>query len=327
MGAIDRSVATLHERHILKIRIGISTCPNDTFAFHPLLEQRIDTDGFEFDFSLLDVQDLNERLWAGQLDVGKASFHAALKLVQQYGVFSAGSALGFGNGPLLLAGDHVRQTGRSNPSGRAEATQEEDSGHWTPPPGPDSRVLCPGADTTASLLYRLFYPDVGQVQHVIFSEIAPALLSGNADYGVCIHEGRFTYRQLGLHKVVDLGERWQQETGAPLPLGGILGRLELGWPTLQRLSTVIARSVEYALANRQQALPTMQRFAQELNPEVIWAHVDLYVNRWTQELGSVGAMALERLAQQTAGVGLVEPGIRLKIIPPLQSIQSTATFC
>jgi len=270
----------------MKIRIGISTCPNDTFAFFPLLERRIDTDGFDFEFELLDVQELNRLLAAGQLDVGKASFHAALKLADRYGVFPAGSALGFGNGPLLLA---------AREGSRLDA--------WESAAGPPV-VLCPGADTTAYLLYQLFYPGSGRVEQVVFSEIAASLLAGRADFGVCIHEGRFTYRRQGLSLVEDLGQRWERETGLPLPLGGILGRWALGDEVLARLSRVIGTSVAYALGHRTEALPTMQRYAQEMDPAVIWSHVDLYVNRWTEDLGQEGWRSLEclsRMAQRLSG--------------------------
>ncbi|MBL8892716.1 MAG: 1,4-dihydroxy-6-naphthoate synthase [Planctomycetaceae bacterium] len=289
----------------MKIRIGISTCPNDTFAFSPLLDKRLDTDGLEFEFCLLDVQELNERLRAGDLDVGKASFHAALSLSERYGVFAAGAALGFGNGPLLLARPGI--TGSSSASinlGTPDRGSQEPVSRVVGP-NASARVLCPGQDTTAHLLFRLFYPGVDQVDQVVFSEIAPALLSGRADYGVCIHEGRFTYHQQGLGLVEDLGQRWEMETGSPLPLGGILGRLDLGAEVLGRISRLIQASVRTALTQRELALPMMRFYAQEFADEVLWAHVDLYVNRWTVDLGRVGLSALQELGRRAATCGLV----------------------
>jgi 1,4-dihydroxy-6-naphthoate synthase len=309
----------------MRIKIGISTCPNDTFAFFPLLERRLATDGFELDFCLLDVQELNERLQAGALDVGKASFHAALKLAERYAVFSAGSALGFGNGPLLLASPNTavdvgpRGSEDSGPSGGSVANQVASQpvvAGRAVPPGSAARVWCPGQDTTAHMLYRLFYGERGQVQQAVFSEIAPALLDGRADYGVCIHEGRFTYQQQGLRLVEDLGERWERETNAPLPLGGILGRRDLGAETLSRLGRLIEASVRMALGQRGEALSTMQRYAQEFSPEVLWAHVDLYVNRWTERLGAEGERALAILAERAVALGLVPPGTRLDVVSP-----------
>jgi len=294
----------------MKIRIGISTCPNDTFSFFPLLTRRLETNGIDFEFCLLDVQELNERLHAGELDVGKASFHAALKLSDRYGVFAAGAALGFGNGPLLLA-----RPGMGEPDPIQNGGIKSLAGIHVPPPRKESRVLCPGRDTTAYLLYRLFHGDMGRVQQVVFSEIAPALLAGDADYGVCIHEGRFTYQQQGLGLVEDLGQRWERERGAPLPLGGILGRLDLGSEVLGRISRLIQASVRDALAHRGLALPMMQRHAQEYDEAVLWSHVDLYVNRWTEDLGDVGLAALNELRRRAATVGLVSDAQRWTIIP------------
>lgn len=298
----------------MRIRIGISTCPNDTFSFSPLLDKRLDTDGLEFEFCLLDVQELNERLRAGVLDVGKASFHAALSLSDRYGVFAAGSALGFGNGPLLLARPGIAALNlKAGVSAAADQCSAELVARVVGP-NSSSRVLCPGRDTTAHLLFRLFYPSSGNVEQVVFSEIAPALLAGRADYGVCIHEGRFTYRKQGLGLVEDLGQRWELETGSPLPLGGILGRLDLGSEVLGRISRLIQESVRTAFAQRELALPTMRRYAQEFGDDVLWSHVDLYVNRWTEDLGQVGLAALTELGRRAAASGLVAVEPRWTII-------------
>lgn len=284
-----------------RISIGISTCPNDTFAFFPLVDNLVDTEGLEFDFQLLDVQQLNEGLMTQQWDVAKASFHAALLVANQYTVFNSGSALGFGNGPLLLAAcpgqpqnwssDDVRRTGRRKP-----------------------RILCPGKHTTATLLYRLFYPDVGEMEQVVFSEIMPALEAGEADFGVCIHEGRFTYQEQGLSLVEDLGQRWETETGQPLPLGGIVGNQRLGQETLTRIDRCLTRSIQYALTHRNLALPLMKRHAQELQESVIWQHVDLYVNRWTEKLGTAGADALAKLSEKAAEVGVISSNTKLQLV-------------
>ena len=203
------------------IHLGISTCPNDTFAFHALLNRRVDWRGLDFHVELLDVQELNERLARGEFDVAKASFFAALRMTDRLGVFRSGSALGYSVGPLLLA---AANTGPPSDAWRdAQGTMRE------------PRVLCPGEATTAHLLYRLFHGQ-GQVEYAVFSDIMPSLQAGTADYGVCIHEGRFTWQEQGLHRVEDLGERWEQATNSPLPLGGILGRLSLDRDTLARVA-------------------------------------------------------------------------------------------
>ncbi len=261
------------------IQLGISTCPNDTFAFHGLLNGLIDTSGLNFEISLLDVQQLNDRLPKGEFDVAKASFHAALLLAEQMLVLPSGSALGFGNGPLLLS----RHAG----TGPAEFF---DSSRLPV-------VLCPGATTTATLLYQLFYDVPCDMRQVVFSEIMPALVAGTADFGVCIHEGRFTWQQHGLHCVADLGTTWQQRTQLALPLGGILARRELGRETIARVQDVVRRSIEYGLTHRQQTLPTMRRYAAEFDDDVLMAHVDLYVNEHTRDLGELGRRSLAKLSE------------------------------
>jgi len=175
-------------------------------------------------------------------------------------------------------------------------------------------VLCPGQHTTAYLLYRLFYPGPAEVRQVVFSEIMPALRAKTADFGVCIHEGRFTYRAEGLSLVEDLGQRWEKETGVPLPLGGILGDQKLGDNVLSLIDQTISDSVQYGLAHRQQALPFMQKYAQELDPDVVWAHVDLYVNQWTEHLGAGGKKSLDVLAKMAVKAGVMSHNTQLRIV-------------
>lgn len=281
------------------IHLGISTCPNDTFTFHGLIENKVDRHGLDFHFEMLDVEELNRRLFAGQFDVAKASFHAALRLADQVGVLPSGSALGFGVGPLLLAArpgthprDLVRDTGSSDDTPRA------------------ARVLCPGEMTTATLLFRLFHPGEGEVRQVVFSEIMPALESRRAEFGVCIHEGRFTWRERGLALVEDLGTVWEQQTATPLPLGGIVARHRLGSDTLRRVQAAIHDSLEYGLAHRAETVATMRRYAQELTEEIMFAHVDLYVNQWTRDLGDDGRRALATLAERAAEANILPDGLR-----------------
>lgn len=264
------------------IRLGISTCPNDTFAFHALMSGAVDLRGLTFEIDLLDIQQLNERLFKGEFDVAKASFHAALLLTAETFVLPSGSALGFGVGPLLLS----RQPGIQ-------------------PANPREVTLCPGRHTTASLLFSLFWANTTQVRHVVFSDIMPMLARAEADFGVCIHEGRFTWQQENLGCVEDLGTRWETETQCPLPLGGILARRKLGSQQLAAIQAVIRDSVEYALANPDAALPTMRRYAQEFDDRVLMQHVELYVNDWTRDLGPVGATALNQLSHRAKLAGLV----------------------
>lgn len=271
------------------IRLGISTCPNDTFAFHGLLTRAVDWRGLQFEVELLDIEQLNERLLGDGFDVSKTSFHAALHLTDDHVVLPSGSALGFGVGPLLLS---------AVPESRPES-----AGQLT---------LCPGRHTTAALLFALFHPNTTRVEHVVFSEIMPRLEARKADFGVCIHEGRFTWRERGLGLVEDLGIRWEQETGCPLPLGGIVASSRLPAETIATVQQVIHESLQFALADRQAALPTMRKYAQEFDDHVLMQHVDLYVNQWTLDLGTEGARALDELSARAASIGL-GTGSRLQV--------------
>ena len=266
-----------------KIKLAISTCPNDTFAFHGLLTNQVDTRGLDFSIELLDIQQLNDGLFARRFDVAKASFHAALLLAEDTVVLPSGSALGFGVGPLLLA------------------SQAETS----PASMTSSLTLCPGAHTTATMLFRLFYGNQPQVEHRVFSEIMPKLIQQQADFGVCIHEGRFTWQDQGLFLVEDLGTRWETATQTPLPLGGILASRKLAPQTIAAVQSTIRDSLELALANPESALPTMSQHAQEFDEEVLMKHVQLYVNAWTVDLGPTGAAALKELSHRARSVGLI----------------------
>ena len=274
------------------IRLGISTCPNDTFAFHGLLTKAVDWRGLEFEIDLLDIEQLNERLLgdgSDDFDVGKVSFHAALGAAERIVVLPSGSALGFGVGPLLLAA-----MPESTPCDTTQLT------------------LCPGRHTTAALLFALFHPDSTRVEQAVFSEIMPRLRAGSADFGVCIHEGRFTWQQQGLTLVEDLGLRWETESDCPLPLGGIVASRSLPADTIARVQRVIADSLRFALANPAAPLPTMRDYAQELDDAVLMEHVDLYVNDQTLDLGPLGQRALDELSVRATAVGLGSGG-RLEV--------------
>ncbi len=263
------------------IRIGISTCPNDTFAFHGLLTGAVAAPGLALEFELCDVEELNRGVLSGRYDVAKVSFHLALQRAAELWVLESGSALGFGNGPLLLAAEGA-----------------------APRPDRAARVWCPGAHTTATLLYRLFHPDGAAPHQAVFSEIMPALGSGAADFGVCIHEGRFTYREAGLRLVEDLGAVWERATGSPLPLGGIVARRALGEDVARRVQAGLAASLAYARRHPETTLPTMRAHAAELDDRVLWQHVELYVNRHTERLGQVGRRALAALAERAQAAGV-----------------------
>jgi 1,4-dihydroxy-6-naphthoate synthase len=265
---------------VTALRVGLSTCPNDTFLFHGLLTGKVPAPGLQLDFVLADVEELNTALAAGALDAGKASFATALRLADRYGVLPVGSALGFGVGPVLLARPGLTGAPRS--------------------------LLCPGEGTTATLLLRALHPDwttrervaSGMLRQMRFDQIMPALQRGEADAGVAIHEGRFTYERFGLSLLEDLGASWERLTGGPVPLGGLLARHDLGRETHAALTGALRASLSYAQSHRDEALATMRRHAQELDDDVLWEHVRLYVNESTADLGPVGRRALDELARR-----------------------------
>ena len=279
-----------------RLAIGISTCPNDTFAFHALLTGEVRPRGLELSFELADVEELNRGLHAGRFDVCKASAHTALKLFDQIGALPCGWALGHGVGPVLLAAP-----GCSDP--RA-------------PLGGGRRplVLCPGRGTTATLLWKHFHPEPVELRQCVFSEIMPALAHGRADFGVCIHEGRFTWREHALALVEDLGETGERATDTPLPLGGLVARRSLDDDTLARVSDAVRASLAWGLAHREACLATMRRHAQEQTERVLWAHVDLYVNERTLELGETGRTALAALSRLARERGLLPEGAELRVL-------------
>lgn len=280
----------------MRLRLGLSTCPNDTFAFHAILERRIDLRGLEFDAELLDVQQLNDGLFAGRYDVSKASFYAALLLAGDYGVVRAGAALGFGVGPLIVAA-------------RPGVV-----------PAPDARVICPGETTTATLLYRSLHPGMGTIRHAVFSDIGAALRRGEADLGVLIHEGRLTYQRDGLTLVEDLGESFERVAQAPVPLGGILARLALPEDVVDRFTAVLRDSIAYAWEHPDDVLPTIRAHAQELGEDVIWPYVRLYVTEHTVDLGDDGERALRTLDRTAAAAAAVPAGT-----PQLRILGSAVT--
>lgn len=271
------------------LRIGLSTCPNDTFLFHALLTGAVRPRGLELEFVLADVEELNECMLRGELDLAKTSFHAMLAMAERVRVLPTGSALGYGVGPLLLAA----------PGRRTEL-----------PLGREALVLAPGRWTTAALLLELLLERPARVEHAVFSSILPRLAAGDADYGACIHEARFTWREHGLGCVADLGTLWEERTGTPLPLGGLCARRDLGSATIAALARAVRASLEWGLSHRPECLVTMRRHAQEQSDAVLWSHVDLYVNDWTLDLGDEGRSALDTLGRLAREAGLVRAGAR-----------------
>ncbi len=265
----------------MKLTLGFSPCPNDTFIFDALVHHKIDTEGLEFDFLLADVEELNRKAFAWELDVTKVSFHAFLFVTDRYILLDSGSALGFGAGPLVISKKEISLEGLAG-----------------------KRIAIPGRYTTANLLFSLAVPGSVDKKEMLFSCIEQAVLDNTVDAGLIIHENRFTYQDKGLLKVADFGDFWEKLTGKPIPLGGIIARRSLPDDILHRLNRSLKRSVEFALANN--GLNDFIRCnAQEMNDEVMRKHIDLYVNEFSVNLGTEGKEAVNMLIDKSVERGIV----------------------
>lgn len=263
------------------LTIGFSTCPNDTFIFHALIKKKIPDCGLSFSETLADVETLNEMAFRQQLDVTKLSYHAFGHLVDDYVLLRSGSALGRGCGPLLIA---------ERPYKPGELVGK--------------KIAIPGKYTTAAMLLRLYNSDYADLVEMSFEKIIPAIKDGVVDAGVIIHESRFTYQKEGLVSIVDLGEWWEKTTGLPIPLGGIFARRDLGDKTIATINICIRKSVEYAFKQPDKSRPYVKEHAQELADDVIKQHIDLYVNRFTLDLGKEGIEAVRYLLKTGYEKGL-----------------------
>ena len=269
----------------MKVSLGFSPCPNDTYIFDALVHGRVDTEGIAFDVSLADVEDLNQRAFSAALDVTKLSYHAFGHLTSVYKLLASGSALGRGVGPLLV-------------------TKKENFGGVSK----HSCIAIPGRYTTANYLLGLAYPKATDKQAVLFSEIERLVLDGIYDAGVLIHENRFTYAQRGLRKIADLGTYWEETTGLPIPLGGIAVRRSLPVEIQQRVGRVLTRSVRYAFDHPEASAEYVRQHAQEMDAEVRRKHIALYVNKYTLALGKEGRAAVDYFLADGRAKGIIPPG-------------------
>ena len=282
------------------LTLGYSPCPNDTFIFDALVHGRIDTEGLEFEVTLADVEELNQRAVRGDLDVTKLSYNAFGHLTDRYALLHAGSALGRGVGPLLVTADQdlARSLVRGEEINKAEGVAELNRGG----------VAIPGKLTTANYLLGLAYPTLTVKTEVLFSDIEDRVLDGTYAAGLLIHENRFTYHQRGLHKIADLGEFWESTTGHPIPLGGIVIRRSLPEDVQRTFDRVLARSVAYAFAHPEASADYVARHAQEMDAEVRRQHIALYVNSFSQDLGKEGRAAVELFLRQGRERGVIPAG-------------------
>lgn len=268
----------------MRLSLGFSPCPNDCFMFDAIVHRRIDLEGLEFDVRMADVEALNRDAFGGNIDVTKLSYHAFAYCADQYALLDAGSALGRNCGPLLIS---------KRPITRDEVALGR------------LRIAIPGRYTTANFLLGLAFPAATDRTELLFSEIEPALLRDAFDAGLIIHENRFTYEAHGLRKIIDLGEFWESETGLPIPLGGIVVRRSLPIEVQRAVDRVLRRSVEYAFAHRDATLPFVRAHAQAMSDEVMFKHIDLYVNAFSVSLGAEGRRAVEGLFARAAATGTV----------------------
>ncbi len=256
----------------MKLSLGFSPCPNDTFIFDALVNHKIDTGGLEFDVKLEDIQTLNEWAINGNLDITKISYGVLPQVLPNYNLLQSGGALGKGVGPLLIAKNDVPIYEVHNKT-----------------------IAIPGKNTTANLLFSMAFPMAKNKIFSLFSDIEQSVLDGTVDLGVIIHENRFTYHEKGLLKIVDLGYYWEEQTNAPIPLGGIVFKKELGTGLQQQVDTLIRRSVEFAFINYPLITDYVKQHAQEMEESVMRQHIDLYVNDYSIDLGEAGQAAVNKL--------------------------------
>ncbi len=258
----------------MKFTLGFSPCPNDTFIFDALVNGKIDTNGLQFEVVLADVQTLNEWALEGKLTITKLSYGVLPLVLHEYTLLNSGSALGKGCGPLLINNESINNK-----------------------PVEEALIAIPGKNTTAHLLFSMAYPNITNKLFLRYDEIEDFVLQGKG-YGVIIHENRFTYEVKGLQKVIDLGDYWEQQTSASIPLGGIVINKNIDKDIVEKIDALIKQSVAYAFNNSYQILPNyIKQHAQEMSEEVMRKHIDLYVNNYTIDLGEDGRKAVNTLLE------------------------------
>lgn len=268
----------------MNLSLGFSSCPNDTFIFDALLHGKISTANLQFTPTIADVEQLNKAAFAGIPDVTKLSFHAYAYVADQYQILDAGSALGFNNGPLVIAPNHLNANEI-----------------------PSARIAIPGKYTTANLLFSIAFPLAKNKKEVLFSDIEKELLSGECDAGLIIHETRFTFQQHGFIELVDLGQYWQTRFNSPIPLGAIVVKRSLPHLIKMEIANAVAQSVQYAFNYPDSSKDFISQHAQELEESVVRQHINLYVNNYTKSLGNEGRAAIELLYREAAQIGVIQP--------------------
>lgn len=266
----------------MKLSLGISPCPNDTFMFDAMINGKIDTEGLFFDVLIADVEELNKKALSKSLHIAKISYHAFIYLINDYVLLDSGSAMGRGCGPLLISRSLMNTSGLRT-----------------------SKVAIPGKYTTANFLLNIYAPELKDKVEIIFSEIEDAILSSEVDAGVIIHENRFTYASKGLLKIIDLGEFWTELTPLPLPLGGIVVNRNLSTSIQKKINRVLRRSVEFALKNPKESYTFIRKHAQEMDEKVLYKHIELYVNNYSLDLGVDGKNAVKYMFKKAIDLSMI----------------------
>lgn len=266
----------------MKLSVGFSPCPNDTFIFDALIHQKIDTKGITFDVILADVEELNQKSLAGDLDITKLSYHTYAYVRDQYYLLQSGGALGYQCGPLLIA--------------KKPLTKEELI---------TGKIAIPGKLTTANFLLSLAYPEATNKIPYLFSDIENAVLREEVDAGLIIHENRFTYQSKGLFKLIDLGEYWEEKTKSPIPLGGIAMKRTYPSTLVRQIDELIRASVQFAFDHPEDSRAFISQHAQEMDPLVCQSHIDLYVNQYSLQLGPQGLSAVHTLFENAYAKQLI----------------------
>jgi len=264
----------------MKLTLGYSPCPNDCFMFDAMVHGKIDTEGLEFEVVMEDVESLNKRalhLYKSPLDISKLSYHAYMYASENYNLLQSGSALGRGCGPLLITNNKNLDV-NNLPL--------------------DAKIAIPGKYTTAHMLFSLAFPKHKHKTSMVFSDIENAVLSDGFDAGVIIHENRFTYQLKGLHKIIDLGEYWETQTGCAIPLGGIVVSKNINDEITRKINRVLQRSVQYAFDNPSSSKDYVKQHAQEMDENVMQNHINLYVNNFSVDLGLEGNKAVDELEKR-----------------------------
>jgi 1,4-dihydroxy-6-naphthoate synthase len=273
----------------MKLTLGFSPCPNDTFIFDAMVHGRIDTEGLEFDYILADVEELNRRAFTSELDVTKMSYYAYAFAALNYLILDSGSALGHRNGPLLISKHRIdlKEIARA-------------------------RIAIPGKYTTANMLFSIAWPEAQNKTEYLFSDIEGALINDEVDAGLIIHETRFSYHKKGLHKVADMGEYWEKLTGLPIPLGTIVINRRIPSDTALKVNRIIRRSLEYAYHNSIASYDFVVANAKEMDSTVMNNHIKLFVNKFSINLGKEGRRSIVELFRVAGEKGIV-PALPEKI--------------